>query len=288
MYGYIYKTTNLINNKIYIGQKKSNFFVPSYFGSGTIIKRAVDKYGIDNFKIEIVQWCKNREELNNAEIYWIKTLKSQFGFGNGYNICDGGYFSDSFTHNPNKEAIRLKMSIANTGRKHTDEWKKKASKRVSGKGNPMHGVTSPAKGKVMSDKQKRKISESNKNKKFTKEEKELRTKRHKETVRNRSKKKKEEVSKNCSKAAKERLKNNPHPQNKTVYVYEDNVLVNEFINKKECKDYYNKHFNLPSKTIDHNIVYNKPILPDNTRGIRKDLLEIRRKFKNYDFTYIKR
>lgn len=45
MYGYIYQTTNLINNKIYIGQHHSDVFDESYKGSRKLILRAIKKYG---------------------------------------------------------------------------------------------------------------------------------------------------------------------------------------------------------------------------------------------------
>ena len=49
LYGYIYKVTNLITNKIYIGQKKSSVFLDTkYLGSGVLIRKAVAKYGKEN------------------------------------------------------------------------------------------------------------------------------------------------------------------------------------------------------------------------------------------------
>lgn len=49
MFGYIYKTTNLVNNKIYIGQKCSDTFLhEKYLGSGHMLQKAVRKYVIDN------------------------------------------------------------------------------------------------------------------------------------------------------------------------------------------------------------------------------------------------
>lgn len=88
---YIYKTTNLINNKIYIGLssrpvEKSK----SYYGSGKYITQAIKKYGKANFKKEILQECQNKHELNEAEKYWINEYKSKDN-NIGYNILDGGY-----------------------------------------------------------------------------------------------------------------------------------------------------------------------------------------------------
>lgn len=88
MKGIIYKTTNLINNKIYIGKtvkhKDNNF----YIGSGTIIKKAILKYGIDNFKRETIEEC-NINLLNEREIYWIKFFNSTDS-KIGYNVAIGG------------------------------------------------------------------------------------------------------------------------------------------------------------------------------------------------------
>jgi hypothetical protein len=81
----IYKTTNLINGKIYVGKDEKNN--PNYFGSGKILKRAIKKYGIDNFKKETIETGINREDLNEKEKKWIKSLNS---IKNGYNILEGG------------------------------------------------------------------------------------------------------------------------------------------------------------------------------------------------------
>lgn len=88
---YIYKTTNLINNKIYIGLSSRGIEESTeYLGSGTYITSAIQKYGKENFIKEIIQVCQNKEELNNAEIYWIDFYKSTDS-NIGYNILSGGY-----------------------------------------------------------------------------------------------------------------------------------------------------------------------------------------------------
>lgn len=82
----IYKITNKINGKIYIGQRMK--IKDSYYGSGKLIKRAIKKYGKNNFTKEILEKCSTKEELNKKEVYWIKKLDSKIP--NGYNISDGG------------------------------------------------------------------------------------------------------------------------------------------------------------------------------------------------------
>jgi group I intron endonuclease len=78
----IYKTINLVNNKFYVGKDKKNN--PRYLGSGKILKNAIKKYGVDNFKKEILESCKTEDELNEREIFWINELNA---IECGYNIC---------------------------------------------------------------------------------------------------------------------------------------------------------------------------------------------------------
>ena len=89
MYGYIYKTTNLLNNLIYIGQKHANKFILTYLGSGKILRRAIKEYGKENFKVELIEWVATPELLDEREIYWIKYYKAT-DRTIGYNICEGG------------------------------------------------------------------------------------------------------------------------------------------------------------------------------------------------------
>lgn len=73
MYGYIYETTNLINGKKYIGQHKSNKFDTWYLGSGIVLKKAIKKYGKENFQTIIIEKIyTNKDDLNKREVYWIE------------------------------------------------------------------------------------------------------------------------------------------------------------------------------------------------------------------------
>ena len=97
MYGYIYKTTDLVTSKIYIGQKKSANFIPTYHGSGKIITRLLLKYGPERFKTELIEECNSFEELNQREIFCIAKFNSR-NPDIGYNIASGGTFGDSGYH----------------------------------------------------------------------------------------------------------------------------------------------------------------------------------------------
>ena len=92
----IYKITNLINEKIYIGQSvdinyrfnnhKSESFNPKSNAYNTAIHRAIRKYGIENFSFEVIEEC-TKELLSEREIYWIAYYNS---YENGYNSTLGG------------------------------------------------------------------------------------------------------------------------------------------------------------------------------------------------------
>lgn len=67
-YHYLYKTTNLINNKYYYGMHSTNNLDDNYLGSGVYLRRAIRKYGKDNFKREIIKIFDTRDELIQGEI----------------------------------------------------------------------------------------------------------------------------------------------------------------------------------------------------------------------------
>lgn len=99
---YIYKYTNLINNKKYIGQTnnferrvrehKSCSFNPKSVNYDDKIHQAIRKYGYDNFKIEIIETINDVSDydlVNKREQYWIKQEKSLLTQW-GYNVLEGG------------------------------------------------------------------------------------------------------------------------------------------------------------------------------------------------------
>ena len=67
MYYTIYKTTNLINGKIYIGKHQTSNLNDSYLGSGKGIKNAVKKYGRENFRKDILFVFESEKEMNAKE-----------------------------------------------------------------------------------------------------------------------------------------------------------------------------------------------------------------------------
>lgn len=84
----IYKTTNKINGKIYIGQTNKDEDV-EYLGSGYILMKAIKKYGKNNFIVEVIERCDCKEKLNEREIFWI-AFHDSTNRKKGYNISKGG------------------------------------------------------------------------------------------------------------------------------------------------------------------------------------------------------
>ena len=88
-FGYIYKTTNLINNKIYIGKRLGNFN-EKYLGSGIALMNAIKKYNKINFKVELLKEANSLTNLNNLEKAYIQKYRNKYGKDFLYNIADGG------------------------------------------------------------------------------------------------------------------------------------------------------------------------------------------------------
>jgi len=123
----IYKITNTINNKIYIGQTtqtilkrwKRHTWNCTKKRNIMLITKAIIKYGDDKFKIEEIDTAKDINELNEKEIFYIKKYNSVSP--NGYNISlGGGNFIMS-------KKTRKKISESNKGKTISDETRKRLS-----------------------------------------------------------------------------------------------------------------------------------------------------------------
>ena len=120
-YGYIYKITNMVNGKVYIGQHKckkgiiteTDMISDGYWGSGKVLAQAKKKYGIENFKKEIICVCENKEDLDIIEILCIMLAKTECG-ENCYNIASGGEGGNIIKYKSEEEkaVIYAKLSEA--------------------------------------------------------------------------------------------------------------------------------------------------------------------------------
>lgn len=122
---FVYLTTNKINNKKYVG-KHYGFINDGYLGSGILFKEAVQKYGKNNFTRQILEFCLDSKDLNEAEKRWIKFFHAVEN-ENFYNIELGGQGGQNYQtlkqwylDNPEKgKEIYLNNAI------RVNKWKQK-------------------------------------------------------------------------------------------------------------------------------------------------------------------
>jgi len=199
----IYKATNIINGKCYIGQtirslkdRINQHIIVKNNKSRTYFHNTLNKHGIESFIWEVIEECDSKEELDEMEFHYIKQYKSYWK-DNGYNLTHGGDGRYDFI---TSEETRKKLSIANKGKKrsketrkklsiskmgdknsfygkhHSEETKRKISEALKGENNPNYGkklseehkksISETLKGRKLSEETKRKISEAGKGRTF--------------------------------------------------------------------------------------------------------------------------
>ena len=139
----IYLTINKINGKKYLGKDVRNN--PKYLGSGFDLKKAIEKYGIENFEKNILEVCNSKEELWKREEYWLNfyDAKNNKEFYNRTNKAFGSW--EGRKYSSCSEEVKQKMSMAHKniplskehkqaisnammGHSKTEEWKQNLSK----------------------------------------------------------------------------------------------------------------------------------------------------------------
>ena len=136
----VYKTTNLVNGKIYIGAHKTSDLNDGYMGSGVHLKRSQEKYGLENFKTEILYELESLEEMYSKEaelvneeflkrndVYNIK-LGGQGGFD--YINSNGLNTGFKFINDNNLNNISGQCYISVNKIKESDRYKEWFSERI--------------------------------------------------------------------------------------------------------------------------------------------------------------
>lgn len=156
MFYIIYETTNLINGKKYRGYHATDNLDDGYMGSGTAIMKAFDKYGHENFKREILEFCDSIEHALEREAFyvdedWVKDKSN-------YNLVKGGRYLVLSEESKEKISETMKEKYQSgefkvfgylkgekrlptfKGKSHSDESRKKISENKKGTPSPMKGV----------------------------------------------------------------------------------------------------------------------------------------------------
>jgi group I intron endonuclease len=141
MFYYLYKITNLVNNRFYIGVHKTKNIEDGYMGSGKILRQAIEKYGIENFQKEILEYFSDSKSMLKREK---EIVTEEFlSRSDVYNLRkggDGGFdFITKNKLNLTPEALQkrgrsIKMSHklkprTYVGVKHSEETKKLLSEK---------------------------------------------------------------------------------------------------------------------------------------------------------------
>jgi len=114
-YGYIYETINKKNGMFYIGKSKG-IFNPNYYGSGIVLKRAINKYGIDSFHTRLINYVETKKQLNEMEKIYIFVYREMYGREKLYNISNGGDGGPLFQGHKHSDKTREKMRLTSLGK----------------------------------------------------------------------------------------------------------------------------------------------------------------------------
>lgn len=149
----IYLITNLANGKQYVGQtslpahkRLAKHYRDSLYGRSTYLCRAIRKYGIENFSIEILEEHLSHEDALSQEKFFIETLGTNLV---GYNMTHGGEGTSGYRHS---DDTRRRMSLSRVGKTHSENTKKLLSVQRQGELNVNYQ-------KIYSDIERRKISD---------------------------------------------------------------------------------------------------------------------------------
>lgn len=159
MFYTIYKITNKINGKIYLGKHQTRNIEDNYYGSGKLIKDAIKKYGKENFEKEILFVFDNEKDMNRKEK---DLITEEFVSKNDtYNLGVGGEGGPHFKGKTHSEETKLIISQHSKDQQWDADRKEKISINNT-KTNKSRGEKNSAAlyGKPKTDAHKENISKS--------------------------------------------------------------------------------------------------------------------------------
>ena len=173
----IYLITNIENAKKYVGITKFslNERFSQHIKRGFLLTEAIQKYGCQNFSIDLIEEVESAERAYELEQYYIREYNTKVP--NGYNLTDGGdgIFGWEATEEYRKECserakkLHKEKKVGMYGKKHSDETKKKMSDSLKGNRNcsgrklseySKQKIREKHLGKTLSEETKQKISEN--------------------------------------------------------------------------------------------------------------------------------
>lgn len=164
-YHFIYKTTNVLSGKYYIGMHSTDNLEDDYLGSGTRLRYSINKHGKENFIREILEYCESREELKHRETEIVNL--DEIAKNQCINLKVGGY--GGFSNEEHMNKCQLAGAKAYHEKFNNDESFRKARNKKSSeiiKKNHLDGKMTYGnfKNKSHSEESKQLISESMKDK----------------------------------------------------------------------------------------------------------------------------
>ena len=123
MFYTIYKITNLVNGKIYIGKHQTKNLDDCYMGSGKLITRAIQKHGLENFEKEILFVFETEYQMNDkeAELVTEEFVKED----TNYNLCPGGHGGFGYLNDSSEKHKKRALKGAKQGGIATRERNRK-------------------------------------------------------------------------------------------------------------------------------------------------------------------
>lgn len=155
----VYLITNIENKKQYVGITK--FSIEERFlqhtKKGFLLTEAIQKYGKENFSIELIEKVESAERTYELEIFYIQKYNTKVP--NGYNLTDGGdgVFGWEVSEEYRKECservkqLHKEKKVGMYGKNHSEETKEKMSSSLKGNKNCL--------GRILSEESKQKIRE---------------------------------------------------------------------------------------------------------------------------------
>lgn len=176
-YFYLYKITDLETGKVYVGVHETEDLNDGYMGSGKVIRRMINKYGVNRFQKDILEFFESREAMysKEKEIVTEEFCKET----NNYNITPGGLGGSILLNRkpffgPHTPDSKKKIGTSAKGRTISTNTRKKLSENNFARRNPErqreHAVyagkrrwalADDSKARVMSDKTKEKLRSAN-------------------------------------------------------------------------------------------------------------------------------